>query len=165
MRYLKTHHLKQTNILRDLVENEIMYVVVYQDEIKFDVRFLLFESFLNTGISQKNIVEESYAIQTFAHHIEKQKKEKCDGIHKESIIILNCTLTQVCPKVAFYDCPMGTTSVIGTSSIINDIESILTKQVGCSLIGGITYNHSRCDLYDNFDFSLRDKSLKKILYN
>lgn len=39
VRYLKTHHLKQTNILRDLVENEIMYVVVYQDEIKFDVRF------------------------------------------------------------------------------------------------------------------------------
>ncbi|CAC5395693.1 unnamed protein product [Mytilus coruscus] len=135
VRYLKTHHLKQTQILRDFKKNEILYVVVYPDEIKFDVRFLLLESFLNTGISQANIVlvGESYAIQTFARHIEKPKIEEYNGAPKESSIILNCTLTQVCPKVAFYDYPMVTTSVIGTSSIINDIESILTKRVGCSL--------------------------------
>ncbi|XP_071138546.1 uncharacterized protein [Mytilus edulis] len=161
--YLKTHFLREAMIGDVLREDDILWVVVYPDESKFDVRFILLETFLNTGISRENIelLAESHAIQAFARYIEKPKKRENKRVPTESIIILNCTLTQICPNIAFHNYPKGITSAIGMSSIINDIDSILTKRLGCSLFSDVTDFHSRCDLYHYFDSSLREYSLNQ----
>ncbi|XP_052084451.1 uncharacterized protein LOC127721689 [Mytilus californianus] len=158
--YLKSHFLNLfeklcSGIFRD---DEILWVVLQPDKTEFDVRFVLLDAFLNTGISKEMLVfvRQSHAIQTYARHIEEIK-----GVSKEGIIILNCDSTQLCPHFVFQKYPKVPTNIIGLSSVVNDVDSILTSRLGCSLFSDMTDNNSICDLYDNFDFSLREYSLKQ----
>ncbi|VDI22500.1 Hypothetical predicted protein [Mytilus galloprovincialis] len=129
--YLKTHFFRKAMIGHVLGEDEILWVVVYPDEIKFDVRFILLETFLTTGISRENIVllRESHAIETFARYTEKSTIRENNRVPSERSIILNCSITQVCPNIAFHNHPTSITCVIGMSSIIKDIASILKKPI------------------------------------
>ncbi|VDI22499.1 Hypothetical predicted protein [Mytilus galloprovincialis] len=153
--YLKTHFLCAAKICEVFKQNEILWVVVYPDKIKFDVRFILLETFLNTGISRENIIllGESRAIKTFTRHIEETK-----GVSKDRTIILNCTLTQLYPNTSFQMYSNVPTNVIGLSSVINDVDSILKKRLGCSLFSDMTDNHSRCDLMTELEMSLKGEN-------
>lgn len=113
----------------------MLWVVVYPEGYKFDVRLILLEAFLNTGISRDNIVlvGENHAIQTFARHIEQSREYETSGIQNKSTIILNCAVTHVCLDIAFQKCQKTHMSVIDMSSVIADIKSIMKKRLGCSM--------------------------------
>ncbi|XP_063438679.1 uncharacterized protein LOC134719619 [Mytilus trossulus] len=145
--YLKTHFLNEIQ-KSQIADDNILWVVVYPELDKFDVRLIFLEAFLNTGIDRDNIllVGESLAIQAFARYIEPSGNYETSGIQNKSTIILNCAKTQICPNISFQKHLQVATNVIGMSSVVDDIDSIMKKRIGCSIFTGLTDINSRCDV-------------------
>ncbi|XP_071140034.1 uncharacterized protein [Mytilus edulis] len=119
---------------------------------------MLFEAFLNTGISKERLVlvHESHAIKTFTRHIAEMQ-----DVSKEGVIILNCSLIQIYPNTSFQKYPIVPTNVICCSSIIDDVDSILNKRLGCSLFSDTTDIHTRCLIMRQLDIILRANNSKQ----
>lgn len=161
--YFKAQFLKVKEHGKFFKEDEILWVVVYPDESKFDVRFVLLEACQNTGIKKENILlfGENHAIKVFANHIQPTRINNVNDVSTISTIILNCALSQVCPNLAFQMYPHVPTIVIGMSSVITDIESIMKNQLGCSIFTDLTDIRSRSEFMSDLDISLQGTYLRQ----
>ncbi|XP_076080277.1 uncharacterized protein LOC143051163 [Mytilus galloprovincialis] len=161
--YLKKHF--DLKVMKNAIifeENEILWVVVYPDKNEFDLRFTFHEACLTAGICEENfvLIGESLAIKSFTHHIEPFKKDEIDRSLPKCTVILNCTLTQVRPNKALQIYPQVLTILIGISSVIADIETVMTKRLGCSIFNDLTDIKSRCELIYDIEEKLKSLSMK-----
>ncbi|CAG2255436.1 unnamed protein product [Mytilus edulis] len=162
--YLKNHF--DLNVIKNsfnFIENEILWMVVYPDESDFDVRLTFHKACLTADISEENfvLVGESIAIKSFARHIEQYKKYEINGLLPKCMVILNCILTQVRQNKVLQIYPQVPTILIGISSVIADIDSIMSKRLGCFIFNDLTDIKSRCELIYNLDVALKEGSMNQ----
>lgn len=132
-------------------------MVVYPDENECDVRFTFQEACLITRLSENNfvLVGESLAFHFFARHIKQPAKDEIDEIPPKCTVILDCTLTHICPNIALQKCPQVPTNVIGMSAVITDLESIMKKRLGCSMFTDLNDINSRFKFINEIEDKLK----------
>ncbi|CAG2255439.1 unnamed protein product [Mytilus edulis] len=118
------------------------------------------EACLTAGISEENfvLIGESFAIKSFTRHIEPSDNNEIDEILPKCTVILNCNLTQVSSNKALHLYPQVPTILIGISSVIADIDSIMTERLGCSMFTDLTDINDRCELIDAIEHKLNNNN-------
>ncbi|XP_052085225.1 uncharacterized protein LOC127722391 [Mytilus californianus] len=158
---IKHFYLEVMNRFSPFKENYILWVIVYPDESEWvDVRFTFNEACVTAGISEENfvLVGESLAVKSFARHIEQPKTNE---ILPNCTVILNCALTQVSPNKALQIYLQVPTNLIGISSVIADIEPIMTKRLGCSMLIVLTDIISRCEFINELEVKLNNRPMNQ----